>query len=225
MDARKYVAEFLGTFVFFAIGFMSVQAANAVNVPPLIVVPFSFGLGLLTAIYAFGHISGGHFNPAVTVAMVLDGRTTVIDSVGYIVGQILGAILAAGLVAFVFDQEAVKSVVTAPGGGVTDTGALVLEGLMTAAFVLVILVSTKKNAAIAGIVIPLTLLAIHFALATLTGSSVNPARSIGPAVVAADFGVLWIYIVAPVAGAVVAWALYSFAFGGEKEEAEASTAG
>jgi aquaporin Z len=227
MDARKYLAEFLGTFVFFAIGFTSVQAADAAGVAPLLVVPFSFGLGLLTAIYAFGHVSGGHFNPAVTVAMVLDRRTTPVDAIGYIVAQVLGAILAAGFVVVLFSQAAAEAVITAPSGGLegNDLGAVLLEGVMTAAFLLVILVSTKKNVAIAGIVIPLTLVSIHFAIATLTGASVNPARSIGPAVLAADFGALWIYLVGPLAGAVVAWALYAFVFGSEQEEAEASTAG
>ena len=221
MDARKYLAEFLGTFVFFAIGFTSVQAAAAANVPTLLVVPFSFGLGLLTAIYAFGHVSGGHFNPAVTVAMALDRRTTPVDAVGYIVAQVLGAILAAGFVVVLFTQAAAEAVVTAPGGGLegNDIGTAILEGVMTAAFLLVILVSTRKNTAVAGIVIPLTLVAIHFAIATLTGASVNPARSIGPAVLAADFSALWIYLVGPIAGAVVAWGVYAFAFDKEDEAA------
>jgi aquaporin Z len=112
-------------------------------------------------------------------------------------------------------------VITAPGGGLegNDLGTALLEGVMTAAFLLVILVSTRKNAAIAGIVIPLTLVAIHFAIATLTGASVNPARSIGPAVLAADFGALWIYIVGPIVGAVVAWGVYAFAFDKDEEAA------
>jgi aquaporin Z len=221
MDPRKYLAELVGTFVFFAIGFTSVQAAAAAGIAPLVVVPFSFGLGLLAAIYAFGHVSGGHFNPAVTVAMVLDRRTTPVDAVGYIVAQVVGAIGAAALVVYLFGEVGATAVITAPGGGLAgnDIGTLVAETVMTAAFLLVILASTKKAPAVAGIVIPLTLVGIHFAIATLTGASVNPARSIGPAVLAMDFGVLWIYIVGPVVGAVIAWAIWAAM--GDREAAAA----
>jgi aquaporin Z len=221
MDPRKYVAELVGTFVFFAIGFTSVQAAIAAEVPPFLAVPFSFGLGLLAAVYAFGHISGGHFNPAVTVAMVLDRRTTPVDAVGYIVAQVVGAIGAAALVVYLFGETGATSVITAPGGGLegNDIGALVAETVMTAGFVLVILASTRKSPAVAGIVIPLTLVGIHFAIASLTGASVNPARSIGPAVLAMDFGALWIYLVGPVVGAVIAWAIWAAM--GDREAAAA----
>ena len=101
MNTRAYLAELLGTFLFMMIGYASVAAFRAAGDPPvpsLLVVPFAFGLGLLGAIYAFGHASGGHFNPAVTVAMVLDGRTTPADAVGYIVAQVVGAIGAAAVI-------------------------------------------------------------------------------------------------------------------------------
>ena len=101
MDFRKYSAELVGSFIFFVIGYLSIAAfanASAPGAPNLLVVPWSFGLGLLAAIFAFGHISGGHFNPAVTIAMVLDKRTTPIDAVGYILSQIIGAIAAALIV-------------------------------------------------------------------------------------------------------------------------------
>ncbi len=212
MDARKYVAEFLGTFLFFAIGLTAVQglgALGAQDAPKLVVVPLAFGLGLLAAIFAFGHISGGHFNPAVTVAMALDRRTTPMDAVGYIVGQVLGAILAALLVLVLFDQAAVKATITQPGAGFDDLKALILEGVLTAGFVLVILASTKHQPTIAALAIPLTLVAIHVVAVPFTGSSVNPARSIGPAIVAGDLDKLWIYIVAPVAGAIVGWAVWA----------------
>ena len=97
MNARGYLAELLGTFLFMMAGYASVANFGLAQpaIPGILVVPFSFGLGLLAAIYAFGHVSGGHFNPAVTVAMVLDKRTTPVDAVGYIVAQIIGAIAAA----------------------------------------------------------------------------------------------------------------------------------
>ena len=100
MNARKYLAELLGTFLFMMVGYMSVPAFHnaAPPAPNLLVVPFAFGLGLLAAIFAFGRISGGHFNPAVTVAMVLDRRTTPVEGVAYIVAQIIGAIAAAVVV-------------------------------------------------------------------------------------------------------------------------------
>jgi glycerol uptake facilitator-like aquaporin len=161
LNLRACVAELVGTFLFFAIGFTAVQATGALQAPVLLVVPFAFGFGLLAAIAAFGHISGGHFNPAVTVAMVLDGRTTVIDAVGYIVAQIL-----------------------------------------------VILTSSRKAPVFAGIIIPLTLVAIHFAAVPFSGASVNPARSIGPALLGGDLGSLWIYLVGPIVGAVIGWAAW-----------------
>jgi aquaporin Z len=95
-----------------------------------------------------------------------------------------------------------------PGAGVTDLTALLLETIFTAIFVVVILVSSKRAPQIAGLAIPLTLVAIHFAIATVTGSSVNPARSIGSALVGGDLTGLWIYIVGPTVGGVLGWAVY-----------------
>jgi aquaporin Z len=210
MNTRAYLAELLGTFLFFAIGLSSVQAVGALGdaAPLLVVVPFAFGLGLLAAIFAFGHLSGGHFNPAVTVAMVIDGRTTPTDAVGYIVAQVIGAIAAAGLVLVLWSQEAVAGTITAPGSGFGDMQALALEGVLTAIFLLVILASTKHASSLAALAIPLTLVAIHLVAVPFTGSSVNPARSIGPALVGGDLSSLWIYLVAPIIGAIVAALVY-----------------
>ncbi|HTS14427.1 MAG TPA: aquaporin [Candidatus Sulfotelmatobacter sp.] len=208
LNLRACVAELLGTFLFFAIGFTAVQAVGALQAPVLVVVPFAFGFGLLAAIAAFGPVSGGHFNPAVTVAMVLDGRTTVIDGIGYIVAQVIGGIGSALLTLILFNQDAVKGVITAPGHGFTDIQALILETVLTAIFILVILASSKKLPVVAGILIPLTLVAIHFAAVPFSGASVNPARSIGPALLGGDLGSLWIYLVGPVVGAVIGWAVW-----------------
>jgi aquaporin Z len=205
MNTRAYVAELLGTFLFFAIGLTSVQAVGALGAaaPLLVVVPLAFGLGLLAAIFAFGHISGGHFNPAVTIAMVIDGRTTTTDAVGYIVGQVIGAIGAAVLVLVLWSQAAVAGTITAPGSGFTDIQALILETVLTAVFLLVILSSTKHASSLAALAIPLTLVAIHLAAVPFTGASVNPARSIGPALIGGDLSKLWIYLVAPILGGVI----------------------
>jgi aquaporin Z len=210
MNTRAYVAELLGTFLFFAIGLSSVQAVGALGgaAPLLVVVPFAFGLGLLAAIFAFGHLSGGHFNPAVTVAMVIDGRTTPADAVGYIVAQVVGAIGAAGLVLVLWSQEAVAGTITKPGSGFTDIQAVIFETVLTAIFLLVILSSTKHASSLAALAIPLTLVAIHLVAVPFTGSSVNPARSIGPALLGGDLSSLWIYLVAPTLGAIVAALVY-----------------
>jgi aquaporin Z len=208
MDTRKYLAELVGTFFFLTIGYASVGAFTAAAVPGLLVVPFAFGFGLLAAIFAVGPISGGHFNPAVTVAAVLDRRTDTTDAIGYILAQVIGAIAAAAVVYVVAGQAAVAAGITKPGGGVTDVGALILEIVLTAGFILVILVSTKRAPGLAPLAIPLSLVAIHFGAASLSGASVNPARSIGSALLGGDLTGLWIYIVAPIIGAVGGWALF-----------------
>jgi aquaporin Z len=221
MNTRAYLAELLGSFLFFTIGYASVGAALAAPLPTpgLLVVPFSFGLGLLAAIFAFGHVSGGHFNPAVTVAMVLDKRTTPADAVGYIIAQVIGAIGAGAVILIAVGQDAVKAGITHPGTGVSDIGALILEVVFTAGFVGVILASTKRVPSLAALAIPLSLVAIHFASATLTGASVNPARSIGSAVVGGDLSALWIYLVAPIVGAVIGWAVFQVVDGGAESPA------
>jgi len=217
MSTRKYLAELLGTFLFLTIGYSSVAAFGAAVVWGLLVVRYAFPLGLLAAIFAFGHISGGHFNPAVTIAMVLDKRTLPMDAVGYIVAQAIGAIGAAAVVLVVAGQASVAAGVTKPGGGVTDVGALILETLLTAGFVAVILTSTKRAPILAPLAIPLTLVAIHFASAPLSGASVNPVRSLGSALVGGDLTGLWIYIVAPIVGSVIGWAVFRTVDGGGEE--------
>ncbi len=223
MNTRKVLAELVGTFLFLTIGYVSVAnfGATEESVPSLLVVPFSFGLGLLAAIFAVGHVSGGHFNPAVTVAMILDKRTTPVDGAGYIVAQIIGAIGAAAVVLLTVSQTAVLNGVTKPGPGITDISALVLETIFTAVFLAVILASTKRSPALAALAIPLTLVAIHFGIAVLTGSSVNPARSIGSAVVGGDLNALWIYLVGPTLGGIIGWGIWRAVDGGAEEPAPA----
>jgi len=216
MVVRKIAAELLGSFLFFTIGYLSVAAFGAAGASGLLVVPFSFGFGLLAAIFAFGHISGGHFNPAVTVAMVLDRRTTPVEAVGYIVAQVAGAIAAGLFVMVAVSQAAVAAGITKPNAaaGITDAGALLIETVMTAGFIVVILASTRRAPALAALAIPLSLVAIHFATASLSGASVNPARSLGSAIVGGDVSAIWIYIVAPVAGAILGWLAWKLIDGG-----------
>jgi len=210
MNARKYLAELLGTFLFMMAGYASVANFGLAQpaIPGVLVVPFSFGLGLLAAIYAFGHVSGGHFNPAVTVAMVLDKRTSAMDAVGYIVAQIIGAIAAAAVIYVTVSQAAVTAGITKPGAGISDVSALVLEAVFTAIFLIVILTASKRAGDFAGLAIALTLIAIHFAIANVTGSSVNPARSIGSALVGGDLTGIWIYLIGPTVGGIIGWGIY-----------------
>lgn len=216
MAARAYLAELVGTFLFLTIGYLSVGALQAAGaVTGLLVVPWSFGFGLLAAIFAVGHISGGHFNPAVTIAMVLDKRTPAMDAVGYIIAQIIGAIAAGVVVLLALSQATVAAGITKPGGEVTDTGALILEIIATAGFVLVILASTRRASALAALAIPVSLVAFHFALAPLTGASLNPARSIGSALVGGDLSQLWIYLVGPVIGGIIGWGAWRVIDGGD----------
>jgi aquaporin Z len=149
--------------------------------------------------------------------MVLDKRTLPMDAVGYIVAQAVGAIGAAAFVLVVAGQASVTAGITKPGGGVTEIGALLLETVLTAGFVAVILTATKRAPLLAPLAIPLTLVAIHFASAPLSGASVNPVRSLGSALIGGDLAGLWIYIVAPIVGSVVGWAVFRVIDGGGEE--------
>ena len=208
MNASKYLAELLGTFVLVFVGSMSILAAHAVGAPILVVVPLGFGFALLAAIFAFGDVSGGHFNPAVTLGALLDGRIALIDALSYVVAQVVGALGASAVVLLMSSQSAVAGTTNAPGTGVSDLQAFGLEIILTALLVIVILTVTERDRGHAPLAIPLTLIAIHLAGIPFSGASVNPARSLAPALVGGDLGHIWIYVTAPFVGAVVGWGLF-----------------
>lgn len=211
MVINKYLAELVGTFILVIVGSMTILSAGEFG---LLMVPFGFGLGLLAAIYAVGHVSGGHFNPAVTLAMYLDRRTDLTDLIGYWVAQFAGGLLASLIILIVSTREAVSQTVT--GFPALRLG-IMSELVLTTVFVLVILASTRTAPASAGVAISFTLAAVHFAGIPFSGASVNPARSFGPAVVGGTFSGLWVYLLFPLVGAVVAWGLWQL-FRPEAEE-------
>lgn len=211
MVINKYLAELVGTFILVIVGSMTILSAGEFG---LVMVPFGFGLGLLAAIYAVGHVSGGHFNPAVTLAMYLDRRTDLTDLIGYWVAQFAGGLLASLIILIVSTREAVSQTVT--GFPALRLG-IMSELVLTTVFVLVILASTRTAPASAGVAISFTLAAVHFAGIPFSGASVNPARSFGPAVVGGTFSGLWVYLLFPLVGAVVAWGLWQL-FRPEAEE-------
>jgi aquaporin Z len=208
MDARKYLAELVGTFILVVVGSLTIVAAGLTSTPILAVVPFGFGLGLLAAIQAAGYVSGGHFNPAVTVGALLDRRIDPMNAVGYIVAQVVGAIAASGVVLLVASQKAVQDTASSfPEGKMFS--AFAVEVLLTAIFLLVILTVTKRAPNHAAFAIPLTLTVIHFAGIPFSGASVNPARSLAPALVGGTIdGNIIVWIAGPVIGAVLGWAVY-----------------
>ena len=205
VEPRKLVAELLGTFTLVFGGLLAVLAALNFGGPVQIAIAFGFGLSLLAGLYAFGEISGGHFNPAVSLAFMLSGRLSPNDMLGYWGAQFVGGVLGAFAVLVAFDSDAVGLTATQAG----ESGAFEafwLELLLTMVFVAVILQSSRSQRVYgtALIAIPLTLVAVHLAAIPFSGASVNPARSFASALVGTEFGDLWIYFIAPPLGAAIA---------------------
>lgn len=218
---KKLIAEVLGTLILVLFG-----CGAAVIAGPLIGftgISLAFGLAIVAAAYGLGAISGAHLNPAVSLGMVAAGRMSVGDFVGYAVAQIIGATLGAGILYLIASG---KADYTVAGNGLGQNGygagylgeyslsaALIFEAVMTFIFVTVILGATASGApgAMAGLAIGLTLAAIHLVGINVTGVSVNPARSIGPALFVGGKAMadLWVFIVAPLAGGLVAGLVYA----------------
>ena len=215
---RRVIAEFFGTFwlVFGGCG----AAVLAAGFPSLgigfVGVAFAFGLTVLTMAYAVGHISGGHFNPAVTIGLWSAGRCTTADVVPYIVAQVVAAIAAAGVLWVIASSQPgwVSGGFAANGYGELSpgkygvAGCFLTELVMTFFFLFIIIGTTSKGAAsgFAGIPIGLALTLIHLVSIPVTNTSVNPARSTGPALFAGGGHIeqLWLFWLAPILGAVVA---------------------
>ena len=223
-NSKKWSAEFLGTFWLTLGGCGSAVLAAAF--PGLGIgllgVSLAFGLTVVTGAYAFGPISGGHFNPAVSIGLVVGKRFAASELPGYIISQVLGAIAAAGVLYLIASGKGGFNGVggfATNGFGANSPGnfsmgaVLVCEIAMTAIFLLVILGSTaeRANNAFGGLSIGLCLTLIHLVSIPVSNTSVNPARSTGPALFAQTnaMGDLWLFWVAPIAGAVLGALIYN----------------
>ena len=224
---KKYIAEFIGTFtlVFIGCGTAMLVGCDAQSGCGYILTAFAFGLAIVALAYGVGNISGGHVNPAVSLGVLLSGGMTVSDFCGYVVAQVLGALAGSGLLACIFAMGGVEDKTGGLGtnglGGVNESigAGLIIEIILTFLFVILILGVTSKNqshGSFGGLIIGLTLVGIHIIGIGLTGTSVNPARSLGPAIVAAIGGntgpikVVWVFIVAPLIGGALAAFVYKF---------------
>ncbi len=206
MVINKYLAELLGTFILVGMGSMTILAVGgAGSAAQNMAIGFGFGLALLGAIWVLGHVSGAHFNPAVTLGFLLDRRISLSDAIGYWIGQFAGGGLASLVVLSVSDKAAVGATMTTYSDLTTAT---IVEVLLTAVFVWTVMTVVKRGSTHAPAAIALVLVAVHLAGIPFSGASVNPARSFGPAAVSSAYEPLWVYIYAPLIGAVVAWLLY-----------------
>lgn len=230
---KKYLAEFIGTAVLVILGCGTAMlvGCNAAAGCGYILTALAFGLVIVGMAYCIGNISGCHINPAVSIGVLVSGGMSVKDFFGYIVAQCLGAIAGTGVLYAIFDLGSVTDMTGGYGSnglaGVNGSfvAGLVVEVVLTFIFVLTILGVTSKKAghgSFAGVVIGFTLTLVHILGIGLTGTSVNPARSLGPALFAggAALADLWVFIVAPLVGGVLAALVYKFLESKKEEAAE-----
>ena len=217
-SVKKYLAEFIGTFVLVLVACGTACTVGCDANGGYVITALAFGLVIVAMAYSVGNVSGCHINPAVSIAMLVSKKLSVKDFIGYIVAQFAGAIAGAGVLKYIFSVE----------GAVDQTGGLgsnalfqndvlasiIIEVLLTFIFVLAILGVTSKveNSAVVGLVIGGALTLVHLIGIGLTGTSVNPARSFGPALLAGGDALanVWVFIVAPLVGGVLAALVYMF---------------
>lgn len=222
-SSKKYFAEALGTFALVLFGCGAATIASVTHSGPagigLLGIALAFGFSVLVMVYTIGPISGCHINPAISIAMFAAGKLSFKDTIGYVVFQCIGAIAAAGLLyllatgsaGFAMPEWGLGSNGWGPGylGEYDMTSALVAEFVFTFLFLMVIFGTTSErhdSPMMAGVAIGISLALIHMVVIPITGTSVNPARSLGPALFAGGMALqqLWLFIVAPIAGGLFA---------------------
>ncbi len=224
---KKYVAECIGTAVLVVLGCGTAMlvGCDAANGSGYLLTALAFGLVIVGMAYSIGNISGCHINPAVSLGVLMTGGMSASEFVGYVISQCIGAFAGAGILALIFglggvtDQTGGFGSNGLAGVGGSAVAGLLVEVVLTFVFVLAILGVTSKKAghgSFGGLVIGLTLTLVHILGIGLTGTSVNPARSFGPALVAAFSGnteplaALWVFIVGPLVGAALAAVVYKY---------------
>lgn len=222
---KKYIAEFIGTavLVLMGCGTAMLVGCDAVSGSGYLLTALAFGLSIVAMAYSIGNISGCHVNPAVSLAVLLTGGINGKEFCGYVIAQVLGAFAGSGILALIFSLGGVMDMTGGYGAngldgvGLNPFAGLIVEIVLTFIFVMAILGVTSKKAShgsFGGLVIGLTLTFVHILGIGLTGTSVNPARSIAPAVFALISGnsdpiaALWVFIVGPFVGAALATLVY-----------------
>ena len=206
MNTRALIAEFIGTFALVFIG----AGTAALGVVGPTGVALSFGLVVLAFVYAFGHISGTHLNPAITIGLWVGKQIDAVNAIGYIVIQLIAGIIAAFTLAFLLSSFDTTLGATVLGEGVTPLQGLVMEVIVT--FFLVNTVYhtavVGKGGNLAGVAIGMTLTFGILLAGPITGGSLNPARTLGPAIASGNYANIWIYFIGPPLGAILAALLY-----------------
>ncbi len=217
MNMKKYICECIGTAVLVLFG----CGTAVVSGGDLVATAIAFGLAIIAMAYVIGNVSGCHVNPAVSLAMLLSKKMSGKDFIGYVVAQVIGGFVGAGILYFVLSSTAGGVVGLGTNGfdelssaGLNGAGAFVVELVLTYVFVYTILgvTSDDKKSSVAGIVIGLTLTFVHLIGIKLTGTSVNPARSLAPAVIMGGEALkqIWLFILAPLCGATLSALTYKF---------------
>lgn len=212
MRVKQYIAEFIGTLILvvFGCGTAVVAGCDSASGSGYILTALAFGLVIVAMAYSIGNVSGCHINPAVSIAMLISGRMKAVDFLGYAAAQFLGGIAGAGILAGLFGKDTGLGANGLYEGEIAKS--LAIEIILTFVFVMAVLGVTSKtdNSHVSGIVIGLSLTLVHIFGIGLTGTSVNPARSLGPALFAGGeaLGCVWVFIVAPLAGGILAALVY-----------------
>jgi aquaporin Z len=230
---QKYAAEFYGTLVMVGIGTGTIIALGAWNIEAdITTVALAFGFAWMTALYTVGRVSGGHFNPALTLAAFLDKRISAQDMLGYWVSQSLGAFAASGIFALVLNRAAVGGSYTylydaAVGGPVDGVSGFLAEAIFTMVLTAAFLVLLKSTAHTKYLGMGFSLTALTFIGLRFTGASMNPFRSLAPAILGEGVGApldpghaLWVFIAGPLVGAVLGWVVYKFVVEGDMDLAD-----
>lgn len=224
---KKYIAEFIGTavLVLFGTGIAVITGGN------LVATALAFGLAIVAMAYVIGNISGCHVNPAVSLSMLISKKMSTKDFIGYVVSQVAGAFAGTGILYAILKGTTIGTEALGANGygalsatEITLVGAIIVEVILTFVFIYTILgvTSDESKSNVAGIVIGLTLTFVHLLGIGLTGTSVNPARSLAPAVVQGGEALeqVWVFIVAPLAGGALAAITYKYLNKTEKKKSK-----
>jgi aquaporin Z len=206
MSSKPLIAELIGTFALIFIG----AGAAALGIGGVVGVALAHGFVIVAFVYAYGHISGTHINPAVTFGLLIAGEIKITDAIGYWIAQLIGGILGGFALVFVLGGKAGGLGATVLAEGISPGQGFVLEALLTFFLVNTILNAgvSGKAGNLAGVAIGLTLALSLLLAQPLTGGSLNPARTLGPAIASGNYADIWLYFVGPLLGGAIAALLY-----------------